>query len=634
MSQDNKKITFGKSLNQDSINNNASQDENPKDGQRQRIIRKLMEKYDISEKEATAVLDRIENNENAQIKKENNQLAQDGVKDGKDSVSDTKPAKKPMSGDVQKVVNVGDDSKSDVKPVKKIVGDKSTSDYIPVQKDDVKPAKKTVVGDAKPAKKVVVGDVQKVDKADEDDKRDAKPTKKPKESSLRRLDPHDDVDVIVPQHVLDREKQESGEKDNVSNSVKIGDIVPEISEKPVEPVVSAGVDLTDVGSDDAGALKMNFISGSNEPNSLKKADEDKSQKKGGSLRKIFSKVGLSEPEPEPLEKVDEINAVADVGSLNKIVVDSSEPKPLEKVDETNADEVVDSLKKDVVDSSKPESLEKVDDGAVDSIISDIVPGYQTNVSVEVEHVDLSFDVAVDRIDTLKESFIRTVKRSKSKKMKFQALKDISFKIYQGEKVGIIGYNGAGKSTLLKVITGIYPPDEGKVITRGNISPLLSLGAGFDRNYSGRKNIYLNGAVLGYSKKFLQEKESEIIEFSELGDFIDFPIRNYSSGMIAKLGFSIATMVNPDILIIDEILSVGDVNFKRKSSDKIKSLMDGKTTVLLVSHSIPQIRSLCDRAIWIDKGEIREIGDVNEVCNNYLKDSEKASKEQLRNIQFR
>ena len=173
----------------------------------------------------------------------------------------------------------------------------------------------------------------------------------------------------------------------------------------------------------------------------------------------------------------------------------------------------------------------------------------------------------------------------------------------------------------------------EVKTYGNISPLLSLGAGFDYNYSGRRNIYLNGAVLGYDKQFLMDKEQDIIDFSELGKFIDYPIKNYSSGMLAKLGFSIATMLDPDILIVDEVLGVGDVNFRRKSADKIRSLMDGRTTVLLVSHSIPQIRKLCDKAIWIDKGEIREIGDVNDVCDHYLKDSEKASKEQLENIQF-
>ncbi len=282
--------------------------------------------------------------------------------------------------------------------------------------------------------------------------------------------------------------------------------------------------------------------------------------------------------------------------------------------------------------SQSTSAEKSND--VDSLISDIIHEEDRELSVVVNNVSLSFDVANDKIDNLKELFIRTLKRNKAEKQRFQALKNISFEIYKGEKIGVIGYNGAGKSTLLNVITGIYPPEEGTVETYGKISPLLALGAGFDHNYSGRENIYLNGAVLGYSKEFLQSKFDEIVEFSELEDFIDFPIKNYSSGMLAKLGFSIATIVEPDILIIDEVLGVGDVNFQKKSSDKIRSLMDSGTTVILVSHSIPQIRQLCDKAIWIDQGRVREIGEVNEVCNNYLKDAEKADKEQLKNIRFR
>ena len=285
-------------------------------------------------------------------------------------------------------------------------------------------------------------------------------------------------------------------------------------------------------------------------------------------------------------------------------------------------------------TDKPE-IEKQNNNEqdVDSIMADIIPDYNQHVSIELDHVDLTFEVSNEKVDTLKETFIRTLKRNKSKTLKIHALNDISFKIYKGEKVGIIGYNGAGKSTLLNVISGIYTPDKGYVKTNGKISPLLALGAGFDHNFSGRKNILLNGAILGYDREFLESKVDEIIEFSELGEFIDIPIKNYSSGMLAKLGFSIATAVNPDILIIDEILGVGDVNFKKKSSDKIKSLMDGGTTVLLVSHSIPQVRELCDKAIWIDKGCLKEIGEVNKVCDHYLKDAEKASNEQLANIQF-
>ena len=271
---------------------------------------------------------------------------------------------------------------------------------------------------------------------------------------------------------------------------------------------------------------------------------------------------------------------------------------------------------------------------VDDLLEDIIPDYNKQVSIIVDHADLTFEVQTEKIDTIKETFVRTLKRNKSKKIKIHAINDVSFKIYKGEKIGIIGYNGAGKSTLLNLITGIYPPDKGSVTTYGNISPLLSLGAGFDQNFSGRKNIILNGAVLGYDKEYLESKVDEIIEFSELGEYIDIPIKNYSSGMLAKLGFSIATAVNPDILIIDEILGVGDVNFQKKSADKMKSLMDGGTTVLLVSHSIPQIRELCDKAIWIDNGKLREIGEVNKVCDHYLMDSEKASNDQLANIQFR
>ena len=283
---------------------------------------------------------------------------------------------------------------------------------------------------------------------------------------------------------------------------------------------------------------------------------------------------------------------------------------------------------------KKNSINDESEENVDSILSNLITDYNKQVSIELDNVNIIFEIFEDKIDTIKESFIRTLRRDKGKKVRVHALKDISFKIYKGEKIGIIGYNGAGKSTLLNVISGIYPPTSGIIKTQGTISPLLTLGAGFDPNYSGRSNILLNGAILGYEKDFLIEKMDEIIEFSELGEYIDLPIKNYSSGMLAKLGFSIATAVNPDILIIDEILGVGDVNFQKKSSDKIRSLIDCGTTVLLVSHSIPQIRSICDKAIWIDNGKLREIGEVNKICDNYLKDAEKATSKQLENIQFR
>ena len=304
----------------------------------------------------------------------------------------------------------------------------------------------------------------------------------------------------------------------------------------------------------------------------------------------------------------------------------------------NTEKIIDErIQKDII-NSKPsgEMLRDSSKFNVDSIVGGIIPNYNQQISIDMENVDLTFEVEIEKIDTLMETILQFLRRNRNKnnKIKIHALNDVSFKIYKGEKVGIIGYNGAGKSTLLKVIAGIFPPDKGHVKTYGKISPLLSLGAGFDQNYSGRKNIILNGAVLGYGRKSLERKMDEIIEFSELGEYIDVPIKNYSSGMLAKLGFSIATALEPDILIIDEILGVGDVNFQKKSKDKILSLMDSGTTVLFVSHSIPQVRDICDKAIWIENGELIEFGEVNKVCDHYLKNAEKATKSQLANIQLK
>ena len=254
-----------------------------------------------------------------------------------------------------------------------------------------------------------------------------------------------------------------------------------------------------------------------------------------------------------------------------------------------------------------------------------------NIAIELRNVSLSFKIGNDKIDNLKEYVIRTIKRNKEKKKIFKATDNVSFKIYKGEKVGLIGYNGAGKSTLLKIISGVYSPDEGDVIINGNIAPLLSLGAGFDKNYSGRENIFLNGAILGYNEEFLKEKYDEILEFSELGSFIDLAVKNYSSGMLSKLGFSIATIVDPDILILDEVLGVGDINFRKKSKEKLKSLMESNTTVLLVSHSIPEVRSICDKAIWIENGKVREIGEVNHICDKYTLEAKNASKEKTKKL---
>ena len=245
---------------------------------------------------------------------------------------------------------------------------------------------------------------------------------------------------------------------------------------------------------------------------------------------------------------------------------------------------------------------------------------EDNVAVRVEHVSMEFKISKDKIDTLKEYVIRTIKRNKTGNEKIRVLNDITFDVYKGDKLGILGFNGAGKSTLLKILAGIYEPSSGKITINGKVAPLLELSAGFDKNYTGQNNIYLNGALLSMDKKFLDEKYDEIVEFSELGDFINYPVKNYSSGMRAKLGFSIATLVEPDILIVDEILSVGDIKFRKKSSEKINELMAEGVTVLLVSHSINQIRKICDKCIWISDGRIVMQGPADEVCDAYVENA--------------
>ena len=271
--------------------------------------------------------------------------------------------------------------------------------------------------------------------------------------------------------------------------------------------------------------------------------------------------------------------------------------------------------------------------SVDDALSNLITDYSNEVAIKVTNVSMDFRVSMDKIDTLKEFFIRSIKRNKGETKTIHALKNISFEITKGDRVGIIGFNGAGKSTLLKLLAYIYYPTEGTIETKGKIAPLLELGAGFDNNYTGKDNIFLNGAFLGYPEEFLKEKYDEIVEFSELGDAINYHVKTYSSGMRAKLGFSIATIVEPDILIIDEILSVGDIKFRRKSADKIKSLINSGITVLLVSHSVGQIRDLCNKAICIDEGELKMFGNVNEVCDEYVKASTRATSEQLKNIEM-
>ena len=228
---------------------------------------------------------------------------------------------------------------------------------------------------------------------------------------------------------------------------------------------------------------------------------------------------------------------------------------------------------------------------------------ERDVAIEVKDLVMEFKVTKDKIDTLKEYVIRTLKRNKKDKRKIRILDGISFKVYRGERIGILGFNGSGKSTLLRIISGIYEPTYGSVKINGKVAPLLAISAGFDKNYTGKNNIFLNGAFLSMDENYLKEKYDEIVEFSELGEFINYPVKNYSKGMQAKLGFSVATAIKPDILILDEVLGVGDIKFKKKSNKKIKSMMKDGVTVLLVSHSIGQIKKICDRCIWIENGKI-------------------------------
>ena len=238
-----------------------------------------------------------------------------------------------------------------------------------------------------------------------------------------------------------------------------------------------------------------------------------------------------------------------------------------------------------------------------------------DVAISVNNVSMSFILNKEKVDNLKEYVIKLITR-KLEYNKFYALKNINFQVKKGDHLAILGLNGAGKSTLLKTIVGVYRPTEGSVEKCGVIAPLLELGAGFDGNYSGRENIYLYGAILGYDREYIKSKYDEIVEFSELGDFIEVPVKNYSSGMRARLGFSIATAVEPEILILDEVLSVGDAGFKKKSLAKVKSMFESGVTVLFVSHSVEQVRAICDKAILLDHGEIIASGDVEEVVGLY------------------
>lgn len=238
--------------------------------------------------------------------------------------------------------------------------------------------------------------------------------------------------------------------------------------------------------------------------------------------------------------------------------------------------------------------------------------------IELKNVTMKFNLGIEKNFSIKQAFVNffNPKHKKQKKEYFCALDNISFNVKKGEVVGLIGSNGAGKSTLLKLVSGVMKPTQGKVQVHGAISPMIELGAGFDVDLTARENIYLNGAILGYSKNFIDSKFDDIVEFSELRDFLDVPIKNFSSGMTAKLAFSIATVVDPEVLIVDEILSVGDIKFQEKSKKKMLEMIKGGTTVLYVSHSLQSIKDLCDKVVWIEHGKMVKMGPTKEICEEY------------------
>ena len=242
---------------------------------------------------------------------------------------------------------------------------------------------------------------------------------------------------------------------------------------------------------------------------------------------------------------------------------------------------------------------------------------EDDIKISIKDLWIRFNLASERVDNFKEFVIKIIKRQLLFQ-EFMALKGISFDVRAGESWGVVGANGSGKSTLLKTICGILKPYKGNVELKGTVSPLIELGAGFDGNMTARENIFLNGCVLGYSESFIREKFEEIVDFAEVRDFLDVPIKNFSSGMSARLGFSIATVVKPDILICDEVLAVGDFKFQEKCEKRMNELLSGGTTLFFVSHDIEQVKRMCKKAIWIDHGEMKMIGTAEEVCTAYSK----------------
>ena len=235
--------------------------------------------------------------------------------------------------------------------------------------------------------------------------------------------------------------------------------------------------------------------------------------------------------------------------------------------------------------------------------------------ITVDHVSMRFSLASEKIDSFKEYVIKSIKRQLSYD-EFWALKDVSFSINRGDALGLIGLNGSGKSTMLKVIAGVLKPTKGTVTVRGSVAPLIELGAGFDMDLTATENVYLNGSLLGYSRQEMEKHYNNIVEFSELHDFMNVPVKNFSSGMISRLGFAIATIGTPDILIVDEVLSVGDFHFQEKCQNRIKNMLDKGTTLLFVSHSISQVESLCNKIVWLEKGNVKMFGDAKEIAEIY------------------
>lgn len=235
--------------------------------------------------------------------------------------------------------------------------------------------------------------------------------------------------------------------------------------------------------------------------------------------------------------------------------------------------------------------------------------------IDVQHVSMKFNLMEEKVDTLKEYIVKLIKGNLFYN-EFIALNDVSFQIKKGDILGIVGFNGAGKSTMLKILAGVLKPTNGKVIVKGTVAPLIEVGAGFDPELTAKENIFLNGAILGHSRKFLQEHFDEIIDFAELRKFINVPVKNFSSGMYARLGFAIATVVKPDILIVDEVLSVGDYRFQEKCEKRIQEMINGGTTIIIVSHDISMVERLCNKVLWLERGIKKDFGETVKICEEY------------------